>query len=138
MENNSIYIHLPFCTKKCAYCDFYSMAIENEIPENEYLQALIDQKNWFSEKINSGKLESIYFGGGTPSLLSAKFYENILCELNKWQGISQDAEISIEVNPESLKADWLKSIASLGVNRVTVGIQSFNEKHLKILGRRYE
>jgi len=133
-----IYVHVPFCMAKCRYCDFFSVPVaRGSIDESGYASALISQLK--SElaifPIEGREVGSIYFGGGTPSMLSPKFFRSVLGALAGKFHISPEAEISCEVNPATAEAAWFAELRSAGVNRVSIGVQSFNEKSLKILGR---
>ena len=125
----NIYIHIPFCLRKCQYCDFYSIS-HNKETEEKYIDVL-------AEKILSQRTEeeinTIYVGGGTPSVLCEKSFEKIFNALKKYN-ISQDAEITVEVNPATCDLEKLIFLKSF-FNRISVGVQSFNDNELKILGR---
>jgi len=132
----SIYIHIPFCLKKCKYCNFYSIEILNE---KNYFDIFIDSlikeiKIWFS-KLNNLRIKSIYFGGGTPSIIHEKFYEKIFNEFNKFFDVSDVKEITIEANPETVEKLKFKELKKLGINRVSLGVQTFNDNFLYELGR---
>jgi len=142
MIPRSVYIHIPFCVKKCAYCDFLSFpsCVEN-IPE--YVEALCREialapKFWDAGKSASGTsdaLTSVYFGGGTPSLLSASQVERILSVLRETFGFSEDCEITLEANPGTISPDKLSGFLAAGVNRLSLGIQSLDDTVLETLGR---
>ncbi|MBT0882213.1 radical SAM family heme chaperone HemW [Campylobacter sp. 2018MI13] len=124
-----IYIHIPFCASKCSYCSFASFTNQQKI--NEYFKALeLDLARFlpFSKDI-----KSIYFGGGTPSFIDAKYYENIFKLLKPY--INNDTEISAEANPNSLSLNWLNTMRNYGLNRISIGVQSFNDEKLKFLNR---
>lgn len=127
----SIYIHIPFCKSKCVYCDFNSYAIE---PYEEYFDAISNEIESFG-KIIKRKIKSIYFGGGTPSVIEPVIIEKILNQIYKYFNVVKNLEITIEVNPESITFDRAKKYRAYGINRISAGIQSFNEKFLRILGR---
>ena len=130
-----IYIHIPFCRSKCAYCDFYSIANIKLI--DDFHQALIQeielQKKYFKDE----KIQTIYFGGGTPSILSVKQIEEILNALNRNFNIDKNNEITLEANPDDLNETYLKQIYNLGINRLSIGIQSFNSRDLKLMKRKH-
>lgn len=130
----SIYIHLPWCVQKCPYCDFNSHALKTTLPEADYLAALFDDFASQEEKIHNRKLTSIFFGGGTPSLFSGKAIEKILTKIAENFSIN-DIEITLEANPGTLDEKKFSDYFAAGVNRLSIGIQSFNERHLKQLGR---
>ncbi|HEX9667168.1 MAG TPA: radical SAM family heme chaperone HemW [Thermodesulfobacteriota bacterium] len=130
-----IYIHIPYCVKKCPYCDFNSYGVGKLIPEVEYTEALLAELGIYSDAIARYPLTSIFFGGGTPSLFSS---ESIGRVINKILGItspSDSLEVSIEVNPKTADLGKLLSFKEAGVNRVSLGVQSFAEKKLEFLGR---
>ncbi len=140
MKEISIYIHIPFCKSKCYYCNFYSIPIikseNNELPEN-YTDLLKKEIEIMIERFNlSGShINSIYFGGGTPSIMPIQFFQNLLVSINKNFQIAKDAEITVEINPESGSFNKLAGLKSLGVNRLSIGAQSFNDDVLKTAGR---
>ena len=131
-----IYIHIPFCKSKCAYCNFFSLASESKI--NDYVEALkkeiVLRKNYLGGEI----VKTIYFGGGTPSLLSVKNIEEILELLNKNYEIIPNPEITLEINPDTIDREKMSSLKKIGVNRMSVGIQSFDDEDLRYLGRRHD
>lgn len=128
-----IYIHIPFCRRKCAYCDFYSITDFELIPQ--YLEALYWEMKHYSKTANP--VDSIYIGGGTPSALTAKEVENTLCAVHDYFLVLPDSEITFEANPESLKPEFLEKIAKAGINRLSIGAQSFDDKILHFLGRNH-
>ncbi len=129
-----LYIHIPFCKKKCNYCDFVSFGGELSLYEKSYTQALIDEIREYrsEEKI---KVDSIFFGGGTPSLLSVDSFEKILSELKYTFDILPNAEFTIETNPKTVTEEKLSAYVKGGVNRISIGLQTYHENELKILGR---
>lgn len=132
LNDIGIYIHIPFCRKKCEYCDFLSVPINDNIPE-EYIDALTKE---LRDEFNRIKIKSIYFGGGTPSLLKISQIDKIISYVNKLF-ILDNPEITIEINPDDISETWAKNIQRLGINRVSIGIQSFNDGELQYLGRRH-
>ncbi|MGB9856665.1 MAG: radical SAM family heme chaperone HemW [Dictyoglomaceae bacterium] len=130
-----IYIHIPFCIKKCPYCDFTSFEYMGREEEEKYVNYLIKEVEL--KRDNSFIVDTIYFGGGTPSLLFSDSLERILNTIFKNFSVADNPEISIEVNPGTVTEDKLKSWKSFGINRISLGVQSFLEKELKILGRIY-
>ncbi len=124
----SAYIHIPFCSRKCYYCTFSSYPKINL--KEKYLQSLLFE---IEKRYKGDKLQTLYIGGGTPSLLSVTDIKNILSEFK----FEKSAEITCEVNPEELTTEWLQGIFDLGINRLSVGIQSFDENLLKLIGRRH-
>lgn len=131
----SLYIHVPWCVRKCPYCDFNSHEAGSDIPETEYIQALLDDLDQDLHWVQGRPIESIFFGGGTPSLLSAQAYETLFTGLTEKLTFSPDIEITLEANPGTFEADKFKAYRQLGVNRLSMGIQSFQPEHLKKLGR---
>ena len=131
----SLYIHIPFCQTKCPYCDFYSIRSCNEEYE-KYVDILIEKIKKYSKKINR-KVDTIYFGGGTPSVIGSKLLCKILFEIKKAFIVTDDCEITFEVNPKSGKFFDFESTFDAGFNRVSIGMQSANENELKALGRNH-
>jgi oxygen-independent coproporphyrinogen-3 oxidase len=133
-EFPGIYLHIPFCEKRCSYCDFFSTT--NLKYREKFTQALIKEIRIFGEKQSSKiEIDTIYFGGGTPSLLIPWQIESILEEISKTFLIRNDSEITLEVNPGALDMKFALDYKSLGVNRISMGVQSFDDDELKILER---
>ena len=129
-----IYIHIPFCKAKCGYCDFYS--IEDSSLSSAFLDALIQEIKLFTADLSAmPKFDTIYLGGGTPSLLPIENLSQILSALPKYCKLDPDCEITIEVNPGTINLTQLKKYRELGINRISLGIQSFIDKDLQVLGR---
>ncbi|PKN69528.1 MAG: coproporphyrinogen III oxidase [Deltaproteobacteria bacterium HGW-Deltaproteobacteria-12] len=128
-----LYIHVPFCLSKCFYCSFYSIKSTNLIPD--YLLALQKEIEFYSKHFHS--LDTIYLGGGTPSLLSYDQLAGILSAIHNNYRIAAKAEITIEANPGDISPAYLRGLRKLGINRLNIGIQSFDNKLLKFLGRRH-
>ncbi len=150
-----IYIHIPFCNSKCAYCGFYSLpslklkdcfleALKAEIVERkDYLKqrshcGLDPQSPSLLESHYTPPINTIYFGGGTPSLLSIKEISELLQLIKETYPVAENAEITLEANPDTLSLDYLKGLRQLGVNRLSIGIQSFFDNDLKYLSRRHD
>jgi oxygen-independent coproporphyrinogen III oxidase len=131
-----IYFHIPFCIKKCSYCDFYSKNDLNGIEGlvKSEIQELIFRKDY----LNFELIETIYFGGGTPSLLNINYINKILNCVRTEYVVSNNCEITLEANPDDLTEDYLIGLFNIGINRLSVGIQSFNDDILKFLGRRHD
>ncbi len=129
----SLYLHIPFCEKKCIYCDFYS--IENISPMEDFLSALHSEIDLYAAYGEKATFETIFFGGGTPSLLTPHQLESILSHLHRRFHIESGAEITVETNPGTVNKEKLAGYRSLGVNRLSIGIQSFHEHELKFLSR---
>ncbi|MCR5742364.1 MAG: radical SAM family heme chaperone HemW [Lachnospiraceae bacterium] len=136
MKNIGIYIHIPFCVKKCNYCDFLSAPADNTVKEL-YLRALQGQiASFYEEDYNrSHKVTSIYFGGGTPSLVSAEWIGKLLDTVKKFFVVDDNAEISIECNPGTADEEKLEGYLAAGINRLSIGLQSTNDDILCTLGR---
>lgn len=130
----AIYIHIPFCYYKCPYCDFLSV-VESPISKQEYIKALFREFELYKDL--EACIETVYFGGGTPSLLSPDEIGKILERLYKTFDLSRVKEITLECNPETYREMEFKKIKELGINRISIGVQSFTEKGLKILGRKH-
>ncbi|MGD0022484.1 MAG: radical SAM family heme chaperone HemW [Smithellaceae bacterium] len=128
-----LYIHIPFCLSKCGYCSFYSIRSINLI--SEFLSALKREMEFYSNHFPS--FDTIYIGGGTPSLLAVRKVAEIFIAINKFYKIHATAEITMEVNPSDVSFEYFQSVRSLGINRLNIGIQSFDNDILKILGRRH-
>lgn len=128
-----IYIHIPFCSSKCNYCNFYSIASSKHL--DAYVPALLKEIELQQSYLEKEPIETIYIGGGTPSLLGYTQLASILEKLNKTFEIKPDAEITIEANPNDLSANKIKDFKNLFINRLSIGIQSFFEEDLKYLHR---
>ena len=134
MKKAGLYIHIPFCKVKCVYCDFYSITKkEDQIPL--FTKCLLKEINSYKKYAGKWTFDTIFFGGGTPSLLPAKYLEQILQKLHDTFDTSNVHEISLEANPGEASLQHLKDIRKLGVNRLSMGFQSFDDKILKVLGR---
>ena len=134
MKNSALYIHIPFCDHKCIYCDFYSIIISDNV--SAYLKSLKREIEYFSRLYSEDRIfTSIFFGGGTPSLMEPKYLKEILDHLRKYFAIDDNAEITMETNPGTVDKSKLKLFKDAGINRITIGIQSFDEKELNFLTR---
>lgn len=133
MKEIGIYIHIPFCTKKCGYCDFYSVKW-NEMQEYQYIQSAINEIKSYSALSKKFVVDSIYVGGGTPSIISPENLDNIIGTIRGIFAVNKDCEISMEANPNSL-AKNLKIYKEIGINRLSIGVQSLNDDILKKIGR---
>lgn len=134
MKNSGLYIHVPFCAGKCPYCDFYSAKADEE-GMDRYVLALCEEIKRKSEEYPFSA-DTIYFGGGTPSLLGAKRLNRILAEICKYFRPAENAEITVECNPSSVDQKFFNDIARSGFNRVSMGMQSFVDSERRILGRK--
>ncbi|MBQ9121784.1 MAG: radical SAM family heme chaperone HemW [Clostridia bacterium] len=134
MSTLGIYIHVPFCLRKCAYCDFYSGPSEAEERE-AYVSALIGHIKDERQKLNGRIVDTVFFGGGTPSLLTPNQFYRILETVAENGTLSPDAEISFEANPATLTREGLSEFRQAGANRISIGLQSASDEELCILGR---
>jgi putative oxygen-independent coproporphyrinogen III oxidase len=134
----SLYIHIPWCVKKCPYCDFNSHTMKEALPEKKYIQQMIMDLETQLEWVQNRPIHSIFIGGGTPSLFSPEAYRSLLHELKKYLLISSDTEITLEANPGTTEADRFAGYFDAGINRLSIGVQSFQNEKLKILGRIHE
>ena len=131
-----IYIHIPFCASKCGYCDFYSLAgCDNMMPE--YHKALLAHIAESASGIKNYEVDSVYFGGGTPSYYGAERIGEIFDLLKRNGNVRLDAEVTVECNPDSMNTDMLKELRRDGVNRLSIGVQATNDGLLKLIGRRH-
>ncbi|MDD9195957.1 radical SAM family heme chaperone HemW [Aliivibrio sp. S3MY1] len=135
----SLYIHIPWCIQKCPYCDFNSHALKTTIPEAQYISALIDDLDTdlarYDMQNESRKLHSIFIGGGTPSLITAPEIKRLLSEVEKRLPFADDIEITMEANPGTVEAGRFIEYREAGVNRISIGVQSFQQEKLEKLGR---
>ncbi len=131
----SLYIHIPWCVKKCPYCDFNSHEGHSDIPEQQYVKALITDLEQSVPRVYGRKVRSVFFGGGTPSLFSPESINEILNAVNMLTPIEFDAEVTLEANPGTVDTAHFEGYKQAGVNRASLGIQSFNNGHLSALGR---
>lgn len=131
----SLYIHIPWCVRKCPYCDFNSHKARGAFPEKEYVAALIRDLEMALPQIWGRKVYTVFFGGGTPSLLSGESVAEILRNVRMLLPLALDAEITLEANPGTVEAARFADYREAGVNRLSMGIQSFNDAHLQALGR---
>ena len=141
MRSNSgkplgIYVHIPFCKSKCEYCDFYSLGgSRDRRTTDQYLQALADHIRETGRLAPDYTVDTVYFGGGTPSFFGAENLEKILDELQKRFHFGADPEITLEANPDSVTPQGLKRLVRAGFNRISIGVQSDQDDMLKRLGR---
>ena len=131
----SLYVHIPWCARKCPYCDFNSHEARGELPESEYVAALTADLEQVLPLVWGRRVHSVFFGGGTPSLFSAQGIDAMIAAARARLPLAADAEITLEANPGSAEAAKFHAFRAAGVNRLSLGIQSFNDKHLKALGR---
>ena len=131
-----IYIHIPFCNSKCAYCGFYS--IPSLKRKREFLETLRQEMVLRKDYLQGAPISTIYFGGGTPSILSVEELGTILQKIQTLFAVDPDAEITLEANPDTLSLEILQGLRSIGVNRLSIGIQSFFDEDLRYLSRRHD
>ena len=132
----SLYVHLPWCVRKCPYCDFNSHAVPSAgIPEGAYLAALLEDLNLAAREAAGREIVSVFFGGGTPSLFSARAIEAVLARLRELLPVAGEAEVTLEANPGTVEHGAFAAYRDAGVNRVSLGAQSFDDRRLAALGR---
>lgn len=129
------YVHIPWCVRKCPYCDFNSHTSDSGLPEDEYIDALIADLEQDLRPVQGRELSSIFFGGGTPSLFSAASLGRLLDAMAQRLHFAKDIEITLEANPGTFEQVKFKDYRATGINRLSIGVQSFNPEHLKALGR---
>lgn len=138
-DYKSLYIHIPYCVQKCNYCDFCSRVRDPESAEvKEYIEKLVGEIRKFSKEGELGGLETIYIGGGTPSYIGSKNLSSLLYALSLSINLEKIQEFSIEANPESLNEELVKDVWALGTNRLSIGVQSFDNDILQMLGRAHD
>lgn len=130
-----IYIHIPYCVTKCPYCDFNSYGVGGRFPEIEYTESILRELELYRSEVQDVELTSIFFGGGTPSLFDPKSIEKIVSRIYQITRPADNLEVSLEVNPKTADLDKLKGLRSIGINRISVGVQSFSKRKLSFLGR---
>ena len=135
MSELSIYIHWPYCLSKCPYCDFNSHVADKKIDQEEFLELIEKEIDYHSKYIDNKKISSIFFGGGTPSLMDPSIIERILAHLFSRCNIENDTEITMEANPTSVELQKFRDYSNIGVNRISIGVQSLDNDDLKNLGR---
>jgi putative oxygen-independent coproporphyrinogen III oxidase len=131
----SLYVHIPWCAKKCPYCDFNSHEARAAAPEERYVAALVADLEHALPAVWGRRVHSVFLGGGTPSLFSARGIDAILAATRARLALAADAEITLEANPGTVEAEKFRDFAAAGVNRLSLGIQSFDSRHLQALGR---
>ncbi len=134
MKESALYIHIPFCDHKCIYCDFYSIITSDNI--SSFLQSLKKEIKYYAKNYSSNRIiTSIFFGGGTPSLMQPEYLEKIISSIAENFNVSAEAEITMETNPGTVDKDKLRKFKTSGINRISIGVQSFNNDELKFLTR---
>jgi putative oxygen-independent coproporphyrinogen III oxidase len=131
----SLYVHIPWCVQKCPYCDFNSHGLKSALPEKEYVAHLLDDLAYDAARVEGREVDTVFIGGGTPSLLSAQAMADIISGIRDRVNLAENAEITMEANPGTVEAGKFLGFYEAGVNRISVGIQSFQPQHLKVLGR---
>ncbi|MCH9844071.1 MAG: radical SAM family heme chaperone HemW [Alphaproteobacteria bacterium] len=135
MSKFSLYIHFPYCEKKCPYCDFNSHVATRPFQQDSFLQAYLKELDWFKNNTDYSAINSIFFGGGTPSLMPPRLADDLLQHIGQnWQ-LDSKCEITLEANPSSVEVARLKDFHQSGVNRLSLGVQSFDDSKLRFLGR---
>lgn len=132
-DMTGIYIHIPFCFKKCPYCDFYSFSADEEMKDSYLKAVLFCLKKW--KKEISDCIDTVYFGGGTPNIFGSERINQVLAFIKKEYCLTEDCEITVECNPSSLNEDFITSVARRGVNRISMGMQSAVDRERHSLGR---
>lgn len=130
-----VYIHIPYCVKKCPYCDFNSWGIKGSFPESDYTESVLRELELYRDEIEGRELTSVFFGGGTPSLFDPGSIESIISKIYGLTSPAPDIEVSLEVNPKTADLEKLRGLREAGVNRISVGVQSFSQRKLEFLGR---
>jgi oxygen-independent coproporphyrinogen-3 oxidase len=130
-----VYVHIPYCVKKCPYCDFNSWGIKDSFPETEYTESLLRELEFYAGDLEGRALSSVFFGGGTPSLFDPGSIGRILSRIYSMTVPARDVEVTLEVNPKTADLEKLRGLRRAGVNRISVGVQSFSQRKLEFLGR---
>lgn len=134
MREMELYIHIPFCMKKCSYCDFLSFSADEQT-QYSYVQALLRELVFYGSKYKERVISTIYIGGGTPSWLREEYMEAIMMQVRSSFSVAEDAEITIECNPGTITSQKFEVYKKIGINRLSIGLQSAHNEELKILGR---
>ncbi len=133
----SVYVHFPYCLHRCSYCDF-ATTVARDIPRQAYLAAILNELTLRTAALEAAPMRTIFFGGGTPSLWGAACIAAVLAWLDKWGGISEDTEITMEANPGALEIGDLAGYAAAGINRVSIGVQALDDDRLRALDRLHD
>ncbi len=131
----SLYVHLPWCVRKCPYCDFNSHTVRGTVPEARYVDALLSDLGVDAALVAPRVVQTIFFGGGTPSLFHAESIARLLTGIRERVALADDAEITLEANPGTVELDRFRGFRQAGINRLSIGIQSFDDNKLQALGR---
>lgn len=135
MNKLAIYIHWPFCLSKCPYCDFNSRPVPDVLDEETWAQAYGRELFFYAQRLGDKEISSIYFGGGTPSLMRAQTASFVLNQISKFWPVAPDCEITIEANPSTAESEKFRAFRAAGINRLSLGVQSFDDEALRFLGR---
>lgn len=138
MKQLAVYIHWPFCVSKCPYCDFNSRRLPNSIEEEKWSEAYLAEIKTYADLLPDRTIGSIYFGGGTPSLMAPQTVQNVLNAISRHWRLSRNCEITLEANPSSSEIDKFKEFRTAGINRLSLGVQSLDDTALKFLGRAHD
>lgn len=133
----SLYVHLPWCIKKCPYCDYNAHALDGHLPEEEYFAQLQQDLAQELDAVAGRPIHSIFFGGGTPSIMSVEFYHRLMSFLQQHLTFKPNLEITMEANPGASEQSKFEGFYAAGINRLSIGVQSFHDPHLEILGRQH-
>lgn len=136
MKTLGLYMHIPFCRSKCNYCDFLTMVPNNNQKIDDYTEYLLREINITADNFADREVDTIYFGGGTPSLLTSEQIYKILDLINKKFKVDSRSEITIEINPETIDYNWIRNLKGSGINRASVGFQNSNQEILDLIGRK--
>ena len=131
----SLYVHIPWCVRKCPYCDFNSHQVRDEIPESAYVDRLIEDLKIERVRVGDRTIHSIFIGGGTPSLFKPESYQRLLNAVKSEFCLEEGAEITLEANPGTFEQARFAGYRAAGINRVSIGVQTFNNRALERLGR---
>ncbi len=131
----ALYVHLPWCARKCPYCDFNSHALRGALPEDDYIDALLADLAADARRVEGRRVETVFLGGGTPSLFRPEAIARLLDGVRARLALADDAEITLEANPGTVELERFRGFREAGVNRLSIGVQSFEEAHLRALGR---
>ncbi|MBR6215289.1 MAG: radical SAM protein, partial [Spirochaetaceae bacterium] len=135
MKPCALYVHIPFCKSKCAYCDFFSVVCKASI-DNAYIRHLIEEAGTRATQFDISQWSTIYFGGGTPSLLAPNQIETLISGLKAVRPSAKNAEITFDCNPDDITVELLETLKKCGVNRLSVGLQAMNDEPLALVCRR--
>lgn len=132
-----LYLHIPFCKRRCIYCDFFSTT-QGEDVRRRFVERACRELEERADYLPTRTLHSIYFGGGTPSQLSLQEIEQLLSSIHAHYDVADDAEITFEANPDDVRGEWVRTLRALGINRMSLGVQSFDDALLRLLNRRHD